>query len=110
MPELVGLSMRCPVLVMKTSSGPPWYSPISAAILAAMRPDIRVVQGSFESFVTKEERACLDRFTSSCQSSLRGAGATTSEDPNPDYQDRKAYVYFCGAVSMRLRPWDTGCF
>ena len=87
------------------------YSPISAAILAAMRPDIRVVQGSFESFVTKEEESLLGQVPRRVQSSLRERGATTSEDPNPDYhRDRKAYVYFLRRCLDALAALGYGVF
>jgi len=87
------------------------YSPISAAILAAMRPDIRVVQGSFESFVTKEEESLLGQLHLVVSNPPYGErGATTSEDPNPDYQDRKAYVYFLRRCLDALAALGYGVF
>ncbi len=87
------------------------YSPISAAILAAMRPDIRVVQGSFESFVTKEEESLLGQVHLVVSNPPYGErGATTSEDPNPDYQDRKAYVYFLRRCLDALAALGYGVF
>ena len=71
------------------------YSPISAAILAAMRPDIRVVQGSFESFVTKEEESLLGQVHLVVSNPPYGErGATTSEDPNPTTRTAKPMCTF----------------
>ena len=110
MPELAGLSMRCPALVMENVE---WtaveYSPISAAILAAMRPDIRVVQGSFESFVTKRQRAA---WTSSPSSSNPPYGRRGDDQrrPKPITRTAKPMCTFLRRCLDALMALEYGCF
>jgi hypothetical protein len=71
------------------------YSQVSASLLRAMRPDIRVVQSSFENFVFREESSLRGRLRLVVTNPPYGErGGSMAEDPHPDYQLRKAYPYF----------------
>ena len=62
------------------------YSSVSAAILRALRPDVRVVEWSFERFVAEEEQALagtLDLVVSNPPYGQRGSEAAI--DPDTDH-------------------------
>lgn len=87
------------------------YSSVSAAILRALRPDVRVVESSFERFVAAEEQALagtLDLVVSNPPYGERGA--TANEDPHPDYRERRAYVYFLRRGLDLLKAGGIGVF
>jgi hypothetical protein len=87
------------------------YSPISAAILRAMRPDIRVVEGSFERFVAAEESALTGNIDLVVANPPYGErGASFNDDPNRNYRERKAYVYFLRRCLDLLAPSGIGVF
>lgn len=87
------------------------YSSVSAALLRALRPDIRVVEGSFEKFVSQEEgtlSGSLDLVVSNPPYGERGASA--NEDPHPDYRERKASAYFLRRGLDLLKAGGIGVF
>lgn len=87
------------------------YSSVSAALLRALRPDIRVVEGSFEKFVSQEEgtlSGSLDLVVSNPPYGERGASA--SEDAHPDYRERKASAYFLRRGLDLLKAGGIGVF
>lgn len=87
------------------------YSPISAAILRAMRPDIRVVEGSFERFVAAEESALTGNIDLVVANPPFGErGASFNDDPNRNYRERKAQVYFLRRCLDLLAPSGIGVF
>lgn len=87
------------------------YSPISAAILRAMRPDIRVVDGSFERFVAAEESSLMGNIDLVVANPPYGErGASFNDDPNRNYRERKAYVYFLRRCLDLLAPSGIGVF
>ena len=87
------------------------YSVVSATILRALRPDIRVIQGSFESLVAREEQALLGKLRLVVSNPPYGErGASMAEDRHPAYQLRKAYVYFVLRGLDLLAPSGLGVF
>jgi hypothetical protein len=87
------------------------YSQVSSALLRAMRPDIRVVHSSFEKFVTEEEERLAGKLGLVVSNPPYGQrGASANEDTHPDYQDKKAYVYFLRRGLDLLMPGGIGVF
>ena len=87
------------------------YSGLSSTMLRAMRPDIRVVEGSFERFIAQEEDRLSGRLHLVVSNPPYGErGASSQQDPNPDYQVRKAYVYFLLRCLNLLAPSGFGVF
>ena len=87
------------------------YSKVSAEILRNLRPDCQVVQGSFESFVSKEESALVGKLHLVVTNPPYGErGATMAEDKNPAYRLRNAYPYFVFRSADLLAPLGYGAF
>ena len=87
------------------------YSGLSSTMLRAMRPDIRVAEGSFERFIAQEEDRLSGRLHLVVSNPPYGErGASSQQDPNPDYQVRKAYVYFLLRCLNLLAPSGFGVF
>lgn len=71
------------------------YSHVAAQLLAAVRPDITVFEGPFERWVAAHEGALSGQIGLLVSNPPYGQrGGSITEDPNPDYRERKASVYF----------------
>ena len=87
------------------------YSHVSAQILRHLRPDCQVVQGSFESFVQREEAALSGKLHLVVTNPPYGErGATMAEDKSPAYRLRDAYPYFVFRSADLLAPLGYGAF
>ncbi len=87
------------------------YSHVSAQMLAAVRPELSVVEGPFERWIAKNElaeRGTLGLVVSNPPYGVRGASLT--EDPNKGYREKKAYAYFLRRVLDLLAPGGIGVF
>jgi hypothetical protein len=87
------------------------YSQVSAKLLATVRPDVRVFAGPFERFITENEetlRGALGLVVSNPPYGARGA--STTEDADRSYRERKAYAYFMRRALDLLAPGGIGVF
>ena len=87
------------------------YSHVSARILAAVRPDLSVMEGPFERWIAQNElavRGKLGLVVSNPPYGMRGASLT--EDPNKGYREKKAYAYFLRRVLDLLAASGIGVF
>ena len=81
------------------------YSNVSAEILRHLRPDIRVIQGSFESFVSQEEAKLAGQLHLVVTNPPYGErGKTMVEDKHPAYRLKDAYPYFLFRSADLLAP------
>lgn len=71
------------------------YSQVSAAILERLYPDAEVFRGAFEEWVAREESAWAGRFALVASNPPYGRrGSFEKLDPNAEYQESQAYLYF----------------
>lgn len=91
------------------------YSEISAALLQAIRPDLNIVNSSFEEFVQANEAMLSGKLGLILSNPpYGGRGGTFTLDRNRTYRDNKAYVYFLrrgldllgeGGIGVYLIPY-----
>ena len=87
------------------------YSQVSAKLLAAVRPDVRVFAGPFERFITENEETLRGTLGLVVSNPPYGArGASTTEDADRSYRERKAYAYFMRRALDLLAPGGVGVF
>lgn len=88
------------------------YSHVSAQLLKALRPDVEVLEGPFEQWVTEREDdwdGKLSLVVSNPPYGVRGSSLTI--DKNMNYRERRrAYAYFLRRALDLLRPNGLGVF
>ena len=87
------------------------YSALSARMLAAMRPDLTVFEGSFERWVAENEAEWSGRVGLVLSNPPYGMrGASIVEDPRRTYREKVAYAYFLRRGLDLLAPGGVGVF
>lgn len=87
------------------------FSEVSAALLQAIRPDIQIVTGSFESFIQHNESMLAGKLgLVLANPPYGGRGASYTADRNKKYRESKAYVYFIRRCLDLLAAGGVGVF
>lgn len=86
-------------------------SEISSEVLRSLRPDVHVINSSFESFVQQHEVSIARKVGLVLSNPPYGErGASFTSDRNKTYRERKAYVYFLRRCLDLLAEGGVGVF
>jgi hypothetical protein len=87
------------------------YSELSARMLHALRPDVDVFNGPFESWVRDHSAEIAGRVNLVVANPPYGArGAAIADDPSRAYREKQAYAYFLRRALDLLAPDGLGVF
>ena len=87
------------------------FSRVSARLLAAVRPDIKVFEGPFERWLAQSEAEVSGKLGLVVSNPPYGArGASVTEDANKAYREHKAYLYFLRRCLDLLAATGIGVF